>query len=118
MTIMNIQYSSIRALALFITIVLVLGCSTDEKQTVTTMNNLVMQDEFDVDGAPNSSYWSYDIGTGNNGWGNNESQYYTSRPENVVVEDGMLKITARQELYMGSNYIPSIACIRQVSVDT
>ena len=101
---MNIQYSSIRALALFITIVSVLGCSTDEKQTVTTMNNLVMQDEFDVDGAPNSSYWIYDIGTGNNGWGNNESQYYTSRPENVVVEDGMLKITARQELYMGSNY--------------
>ena len=46
-----------------------MGCSTDEKQTVTTMNNLVMQDEFDVDGAPNSAYWSYNIGTGSNGWG-------------------------------------------------
>jgi hypothetical protein len=36
------------------------------------MNQLVKQDEFNVDGAPNSSMWSYDIGTGNNGWGNNE----------------------------------------------
>ena len=24
-----------------------------------------MQDEFDVDGAHDSAYWSYDIGTGN-----------------------------------------------------
>lgn len=101
---MSIKYRIIKSLALITVIVSIMGCSTDEKQTVTTMNNLVMQDEFDVDGAPNSAYWSYDIGTGNNGWGNNESQYYTSRPENIVVENGMLKITARQELYMGSNY--------------
>ncbi|WP_445715877.1 glycoside hydrolase family 16 protein [Flavobacterium sp.] len=101
---MSIKYRTIKSLALITVMVSIMGCSTDEKQTVTTMNNLVMQDEFDVDGAPNSTYWSYDIGTGNNGWGNNESQYYTSRPENVVVENGMLKITARQELYMGSNY--------------
>ena len=47
-------------------LVLVLGCAPDEKQTVTTMNQLVKQDEFNVDGAPDSSMWSYDIGTGNN----------------------------------------------------
>ena len=46
----------------------------------------------------------FDIGTGNNGWGNNELQYYTDRPENIVIEDGMLKITARRELFLGSSY--------------
>ena len=81
-----------------------IGCSTDEKQTVITMKELVMQDEFDTNGAPNSSLWSYNIGTGNNGWGNNELQYYTDRPENIVVENGMLKITAIRELYLGSGY--------------
>lgn len=81
-----------------------IGCSTDEKQTVTTMKELVMQDEFDTNGVPNSALWSYNIGTGNNGWGNNELQYYTDRPENIVVENGMLKITAIQELYLGSGY--------------
>ncbi len=88
-------------LCLFITI---LGCSKDEKQTVTTLNNLVMQDEFEIDGTPNSTIWGYDIGSGSNGWGNNELEYYTSRPENVKVENGMLKITARKESYMGSSY--------------
>ena len=82
----------------------VVGCSTDEKQKVTTMTQLVMQDEFDTAGAPNNALWSYNIGTGSNGWGNNELEYYTNRPQNIKVEDGMLKITAIRELYMGSGY--------------
>ena len=40
-------------------------------------DQLVWSDEFDVDGAPNSANWNFDIGTGVNGWGNGESQYYT-----------------------------------------
>ncbi|MCL4126556.1 UNVERIFIED_CONTAM: hypothetical protein GTU68_037040 [Idotea baltica] len=63
-----------------------------------------MQDEFDADGAPNPAMWTYDIGTGSNGWGNNELQYYTDRPENIVVQDGMLQITALQEAFSGSAY--------------
>jgi len=101
---MILKYKTIKSLTLLTSLIVIMGCSTDEKQTVTTMNNLVIQDEFDMDGAPNSAYWSYNIGTGSNGWGNNELQYYTDRPENIVVENGMLKITARRELYMGSNY--------------
>jgi hypothetical protein len=42
----------------------------DYKQTVATFNNLVIADEFSVNGAPNSKMWGYDIGTGSNGWGN------------------------------------------------
>lgn len=82
----------------------IFSCSNDEKQKVTTMNKLVMQDEFDVNGAPNPAMWKYDIGTGSNGWGNNELEYYTDRPENVKVENGMLKITAIKESYNGSSF--------------
>ncbi len=42
--------------------------------------------------------------TSGDGWGNNELQYYTDRPENIIVEDGVLKITARREQYEGSAY--------------
>ncbi len=84
------------------------NCSTDEKQTVAQFNELVMQDEFDTKGAPNSSIWGYDIGTGNSdtggGWGNNELQFYTDRTENVKVENGYLLITAKKESYNGSSY--------------
>jgi beta-glucanase (GH16 family) len=59
---------------------------------------LVWHDEFDTVIGPD---WTFDIGTGtnNNGWGNNEHQYYTSRPENVRVENGVLVIEARRERY-------------------
>lgn len=80
------------------------ACEDDYTQEVVTLNELVIEDNFDTDGAPNSALWSYDIGTGQNGWGNNELQYYTDRPENVSVRNGMLLITARQESYEGSSY--------------
>ena len=64
--------------------------------------SLVWAEEFNVDGAPNSSRWGYDLGAG--GWGNNELQYYTSRPENAAVLNGLLKITAIKESYNGSAY--------------
>jgi len=85
-----------------------IGCDLDETQEVVTLNNLVWADEFDVDGPPNSENWNFEIGDGTAqgipGWGNNELQYYTDRPENVKVENGFLVITARQEDFEGSNY--------------
>ncbi len=65
---------------------------------------LVWADEFDVDGPPCDANWQYDIGTGENGWGNGELQYYTDRPENIIVEDGLLKIRAVRENLNGSEY--------------
>ena len=65
---------------------------------------LVWQDEFNQDGAPNPSNWSYEIGNGNNGWGNNESEYYTNRLDNAKVENGVLKITAKREAYQGFEF--------------
>ena len=68
--------------------------------------NLVWADEFaQAEGsAPNPLYWNYNIGTGSNGWGNAELQYYTSRPENVRIEEGELVIEVRKEDYLGSQY--------------
>ncbi|WP_289044495.1 glycoside hydrolase family 16 protein [uncultured Olleya sp.] len=69
--------------------------ASNELQTI--YNTLAWSDEFDVDGAPNSANWTYDLGTGDNGWGNNELQTYTNSSENVIVEGGNLKITAKAE---------------------
>ena len=85
--------------------VLATGCNPDETQVVANFDTTItLQEEFDVAGAPNDSIWGYEEGTGSDGWGNNELQYYTKRADNVVVEDGMLKITAIKEAYEGSDY--------------
>ena len=81
-----------------------LSCSTDDTQTVARFTELVMADEFDIEGSPNSAIWSYDIGTGENGWGNNELQYYTDRTENITVQNGVLIISAKEESFEGSNF--------------
>ena len=69
---------------------------------ITDYTNLVWSDEFNTDGAPDTSKWGYDIGAG--GWGNGESQYYTNSANNVIVEGGNLKITAKAQNLSGSNY--------------
>lgn len=69
---------------------------------VTVVLNLVWSDEFNTAGAPDASKWGYDIGAG--GWGNNELQYYTNRPDNVIISGGTLKIIAKAEMYNGSAY--------------
>ena len=48
--------------------------------------------------------WTFEIGTGVSGWGNNEWEYYTDRSENAYVKDGVLHIRANKESYEGANY--------------
>lgn len=73
------------------------NCWAQKKYT-----RLIWADEFNHKGAPDSAKWTYDIG--GNGWGNHELEYYTNRPENVVVKGGMLHITALKENFKGSKY--------------
>ena len=94
----------ILSLALLVLFMVFTSCSTSETQTVATFKTITMQDEFSVDGSPNSSIWTYDLGTGSNGWGNNELQYYTDRSKNVAVQNGYLIITAEKEDFNGSAY--------------
>ncbi len=65
--------------------------STDEFST--QFNTLIWSDEFNVNGAPDASKWTYDLGAG--GWGNQELQTYTNNADNIIIEDDLLKITAR-----------------------
>ena len=64
---------------------------------------LVWSDEFNGTSL-NTDYWTYEIGNGSWGWGNNEQQYYTNSEENVSVSNGTLKITAKYESIGGKNY--------------
>jgi hypothetical protein len=63
--------------------------------------NLIWSDEFNGT-AINTSNWTFDLGNG--GFGNNELENYTNRPENARIENGMLIIEARRENLGGSAY--------------
>ncbi|WP_207534105.1 family 16 glycosylhydrolase [Desertivirga arenae] len=65
---------------------------------------LVWRDEFNGTYL-NTSDWTYEIGTGDNGWGNNELQYY--KQENLSVADGILTITAKRESFGGKEFTSS-----------
>lgn len=54
---------------------------------------LVWSDEFNGS-TLNTSTWNYETGN-NNGWGNNELEYYTSDSNNIKTENGYLEITAK-----------------------
>ncbi len=65
---------------------------------------LVWSDEFNYKGLPDTIKWNYETGN-NNGWGNNELQYYTdNKPQNARVENGRLIIEARKEKIDSFNY--------------
>jgi len=63
--------------------------------------DLIWSDEFDVDGLPDETKWSYDLGNGCPnlcGWGNNELQFYThANLRNSRIENGHLIIEAHNE---------------------
>jgi len=67
---------------------------------------LVWEENFNSTSlAPNA--WTYDFRNGSGrdagfGWGNSELEYYTSRPENIRIENGNLIIEARRENFDGS----------------
>ena len=72
-------------------------------------------DEFNYEGLPDSSKWSYDVG--GHGWGNNELQYYTeSDLDNASVSDGHLTIKAIKE-NVGSNTYTSARLVTREKGD-
>jgi beta-glucanase (GH16 family) len=61
--------------------------------------DLVWEDNFDIDGLPDSNIWSHEEGYVRN----NEKQYYTkNRLENARVESGNLIIEARKDYWEGN----------------
>jgi len=75
--------------------------TVSETPPIDQFTNLVWSDEFNENGALDSSKWVHEVG---DSWFNNEVQSYTSRLDNSKVEDGKLKIIAKKESYNGNNY--------------
>jgi beta-glucanase (GH16 family) len=76
-------------------------CGTEPKWT------LIWSDEFDgpAGDSPDPARWSFDVGTGIGGWGNNQWEYDTARPENASTDGlGNLVITSIHETYQGKPY--------------
>ena len=79
--------------------------STNPTQSYTFKNELVWSDEFDQDGPVSQDKWNVETIPPNNGsWWNGELQFYTDKEDNIRVEEGLLKITAKYESYEGKNY--------------
>jgi beta-glucanase (GH16 family) len=72
-------------------------------QSTNSAWKLVWSDEFNgANGSPvDSSKWVSETGGG--GWGNNELEYYTSRPQNAFQQDGNLVIKVLSEKYTGTD---------------
>lgn len=66
--------------------------------------SLTWNDEFDGATLSEAS-WNYELGTGNNGWGNNELQFY--RRQNTSIIEGKLVIEAKRENFDGMSYTSS-----------
>lgn len=63
---------------------------------------LVWSDEFDYEGALDSTKWTFE--TGGHGWGNQELQHYTDRLDNARADGEHLVIEAIKEDYNGNAY--------------
>lgn len=101
-------YSLLSLATLCLFTIIATGCEADQNQQLEERTwQLVWGDDFDGSAGQSvdASKWTYDIGTGENGWGNREFQYYTDRPENVSLDgNGNLLITARRETFAGAPF--------------
>lgn len=82
-----------------------LACSAPADAPLDTSWTLVWEDTFDgpAGSPPDPAVWVPDVG--GDGWGNQQLEYNTDRPENASLDgDGRLAIVAREEAYEGNAY--------------
>ncbi|WP_336716981.1 glycoside hydrolase family 16 protein [Chryseobacterium mucoviscidosis] len=76
------------------------SCDQESVETLPDRNfEMVWSDEFNgtAGSLPDNKKWTFDLGTGDNGWGNQELQSYTNSTNNVSLDgNGNLVITARK----------------------
>ena len=94
--------SAVLLLMVMMVVVLAAG-QTNSASSSPTQWTLAWSDEFNgANGsAVDSSKWITELG--GNGWGNDELEYYTNRPQNAYQHDGKLVIKVLQEKYTGSD---------------
>jgi len=92
----------VTALVLVVSLTLLAGCGKDDPPLEW---RLVFEDDFSGPAGqlPSDKRWVFDIG--GHGWGNQQLEYNTDRPENVSLDgNGNLAITAREESFQGNEY--------------
>ncbi len=97
-------FAQVFFIPVFILLSSVLATSeTPNAQSAPPGWKLIWSDEFNSpDNSPvDSSKWALE--TGGNGWGNQELEYYTARPDNAIQQGGNLVIRAIEEKYTGSD---------------
>jgi len=104
---MNVKIHTLHALVLIVALVpLHTGCGSSSDEVVGPERWILsMSDEFDGDEgtSPDPTIWAFDVG--GDGWGNNQLEFNTDRPENVSLDgQGHLQIVALEESYMGNDY--------------
>ncbi len=96
---------SVSAVVAFLFLLLPVSASAQESASPAkdAKWELVWSDEFNgpSDSAVDQSKWVFDLG--GKGWGNQELESYTNRPQNVYIQDGNLVIQVRQENYTGAD---------------
>ena len=104
-SLLNKRYTLLVTLV-FVLMLSMVSCNPEAVQKVDQHNwQLTWSDDFEGAAGvlPDATKWTFDIGNG--GWGNQELQYYTNRPENVSLDGtGNLVITAKSESFGGSSF--------------
>lgn len=96
------------SVALVLTSITLPTITTEVKGAVNSSNGtngwtVVWSDEFNGTSVDTNN-WSFEIGNGDDGWGNKELEYYTNRTDNAYVSNGSLHIVAKRENYAGYQF--------------
>jgi beta-glucanase (GH16 family) len=96
-----------------ISIVFFLFLNFSYAQVDVVYSDLVWSDEFDTNDPINPTKWHHQtqIPAGGN-WYNNEEQHYTNLPTNSFVENGVLKIVAKRQVFDNQGVIKQFTSAR------
>ncbi len=82
-------------------------------QVDVVYSDLVWSDEFDINGAVNATKWHHQTQIPNGGnWHNGEQQHYTNLISNSFVENGVLKIVAKRQVFDNQGVIKKFTSAR------
>ncbi len=82
-------------------------------QVDVVYSDLVWSDEFDINGAVNATKWHHQTQIPNGGnWHNGEQQHYTNLISNSFVENGVLKIVAKRQVFDNQGVIKQFTSAR------
>jgi len=105
---MNLKLNALRLL-----LIVILMYQNVQSQVDVVYNDLVWSDEFETNGAINTTKWHHQIQLPAGGsWFNGEVQHYTNELANSSVNNGFLRIKAIKEPYMSQGVVKQYTSAR------